>query len=151
MGEVVRMVPAAFEHREQWARLRAMLWDEPSTDEHQADIVRQLKEPARFCCFVARRDAGDIVGFAEASLRQDYVNGCATSPVAFLEGLFVRADHRRRGIATMLCAEVASWGKSLGCTEFASDALLDNHDGHRFHAALGFAETERVVYFNRAI
>jgi hypothetical protein len=33
----------------------------------------------------------------------------------------------------------------LGCTEFASDVLL--HAGQREHAALGFEEAERVVYF----
>jgi aminoglycoside 6'-N-acetyltransferase I len=35
----------------------------------------------------------------------------------------------------------------MGCTELASDALLDNQASHAMHEALGFAETERVVYF----
>ena len=37
--------------------------------------------------FVALLSGREPVGFAEASLRHDYVNGCETSRVAFLEGI----------------------------------------------------------------
>jgi aminoglycoside 6'-N-acetyltransferase I len=30
-------------------------------------------------------------------LRRDYVNGCSSSPVGFLEGLYVHPTFRRRG------------------------------------------------------
>jgi aminoglycoside 6'-N-acetyltransferase I len=40
---------------------------------------------------------------------------------------------------------------SMGCSEFASDTLLDNVESHKFHAALGFQETERVVYFRKIL
>jgi aminoglycoside 6'-N-acetyltransferase I len=42
---------------------------------------------------------------------------------------------------------VADWGRAQGCSEFASDAELENVDSHAMHRALGFVETERVVYF----
>jgi aminoglycoside 6'-N-acetyltransferase I len=35
--------------------------------------------------------------------------------------------------------------------ELASDALLDNNGSHAMHEALGFTETERVVYFRKAL
>nr|WP_241823604.1 GNAT family N-acetyltransferase [Sphingomonas sp. Sph1(2015)] len=46
-----------------------------------------------------------------------------------------------------LVAAVADWGRAQGCSEFASDAELENVDSHAMHRALGFVETERVVYF----
>ena len=88
---------------------------------------------------------------AEASLRHDYVNGCDSSPVLFLEGLYVRPAHRQRGIARALCDAVASWGRAQGCSEFGSDARTDNALGQRVHRALGFEETGRVVYYRRPL
>jgi aminoglycoside 6'-N-acetyltransferase I len=32
-----------------------------------------------------------------------------------------------------------------------AEALIDNHESHALHRALGFAETERVVFFRRAL
>lgn len=136
------VTPAAPEHRERWRALLAALWGDEAGD--PADL------PEGNGNFVALVDAR-VIGFAEAAIRHDYVNGCDTSPVAFLEGLFVDPDHRRRGVARALVAAVAEWGRAEGCTEFASDAELDNLDSHAMHRALGFAETERVVYFRREL
>jgi aminoglycoside 6'-N-acetyltransferase I len=91
------------------------------------------------------------VGVVHAALRHDYVNGTSTSPVGFLEGLFVLPAYRRRGIAGSLVDMCQVWAAEHGCRELASDALLDNEDSHRFHLSLGFEETERVVYFRRNI
>ena len=50
-----------------------------------------------------------------------------------------------------LVEEVVQWAHRQGLREFASDALLHNTDAHAVHRALGFEETERVVYFRRAL
>ena len=70
-----------------------------------------------------------------------------TSPVVFLEGIYVLPADRRSGSARLLCGAIAAWGKSAGCSELASDAPLDNHVSHSFRAALGFEETQRVMFF----
>ena len=54
-------------------------------------------------------------------------------------------------MARALCAAVETWAKGAGCTEFASDAEIANTVSHRMHLALGFAETERVVYFRKLL
>jgi aminoglycoside 6'-N-acetyltransferase I len=41
--------------------------------------------------------------------------------------------------------------RDQGCREFASDALLDNSGSLAAHAACGFEETERVVYFRKRL
>ena len=101
--------------------------------------------------FLVRDDAGAVIAMAEATLRRDYVNGCSTSPVAFLEGIYVRPAWRRQGAARLLCRAVEAWGKEQGCREFASDALLDNAVSHRMHQALGFEERERVVCYCKTL
>jgi aminoglycoside 6'-N-acetyltransferase I len=146
----MRIVQANSAHLDQWAHLRAALWDWMSVEEHRADAAETYcsgKEDK--VAFVALTDAGDLTGFAEASLRNDYVNGCETSPVAFLEGIIVAPEHRTTGIARALVDRVADWGRAHRCSEFASDALLGNVDSHRFHEAIGFEEAERVVCFRR--
>jgi aminoglycoside 6'-N-acetyltransferase I len=112
----------------------------------RGEMERMLAEPTRFRAFLAFAN-GRACGFAEASIRSDYVDGCETSPVVFLEGVYVEESERRRGFARALCAAVAAWGRDRGCTEFASNALLDNTASHAMHRALGFEETERVVFF----
>lgn len=147
---MIAIVQAGPEHLDGWAALRHALWDELSVDEHRSEAAEQLSEPERLLNLIAL-DGGKVVGFAEAALRHDYVNGCETSPVVFLEGIYVAEAARGQGIARRLCDAVAEWGRAQGCSEFASDALSDDLDSHAFHRAAGFAETERVVYFRREL
>jgi aminoglycoside 6'-N-acetyltransferase I len=122
-----------------------------SAREHERDIRNAFFDQAKAtAAFVAIMD-GELVGFAEASLRYDYVNGCETSPVAFLEGIYVDPAHRRQGVAKALSASVEKWGKSKGCVEFASDTSLDNIASQHLHEALGFEETQRVVFYRKRI
>lgn len=147
---MIAIVQTGPEHLDGWAALRHALWDDLSAGEHRAEAEEQLSEPERLLNLVAL--AGDkVVGFAEAALRRDYVNGCETSPVVFLEGIYVDAEARGQGVARQLCDAIAAWGRGRGCSEFASDALADDVDSHAFHRAAGFAETERVVYFRREL
>jgi aminoglycoside 6'-N-acetyltransferase I len=146
----MRIERAADDHLEALVRLRAELWPDHSYEHHRAELA-QFRADDNTVAFLAIDSAGHVVGFAEATLRHDYVNGCETSPVLFLEGIYVRAENRRAGVAQALCQAVAAWGREAGCTEFASDALIDNLASHAFHAALGFVETERVVYFRKLL
>ncbi|OLP57246.1 hypothetical protein BJF92_06895 [Rhizobium rhizosphaerae] len=134
-----------------WCHLRLGLWSGDGRDAHGEAIARMLADREKgagrtaFLAFVE----GAACAFIELSLRQDYVNGCDTSPVAFIEGISVAEDFRRRGLAKALIEAACDWARSRGCTEIASDAALSNHTSHRMHLASGFEETERVVYFRR--
>ncbi len=133
------------DHNE-WLPLRVALWPDSAADnDHDKRTLLSASERYRVLTFVDEN--GNALGFAEASVRTDYVNGTHSSPVAFLEGLYVRPANRGQGIARQLVAGVQEWAEAMGCTELASDALLDNQGSHAMHKALGFAETERVVYF----
>ena len=89
------------------------------------------------------------LGFIEVSTRSDYVNGTSSSPVGFVEGFFVTPAARRQGVARVLLQAGEEWARQRGCREMASDVLVDNATGHAAHRALGFEETDRVVYFRK--
>lgn len=133
-----------------WLVLRAALWPQCTHDEHRAEMAAGCAQPERFVAFLARAD-GEAAGFAEASIRRDYVNGTDSSPVGYLEGLYVAPAFRRRGVARALVAAVADWSAAAGCRELASDTGLANTASQAMHGALGFEETERVVYFRRRL
>ncbi|MFL6427339.1 MAG: aminoglycoside 6'-N-acetyltransferase [Acidobacteriaceae bacterium] len=130
-----------------WQRMRQALWPELVEEENRRETEAMLTDDSRFFVRIAVETEGNPAGFAEASLRRDYVNGCATSPVVFLEGIYVEPHVRRQGAAHALVSAVEAWARQMGCSELGSDALLDNDDSHAMHRRLGFAETERVVYF----
>lgn len=134
-----------------WASLRHQLWPHLSLEGHRAEITDALAQPEKLVAFLCVSATGNAIGLAEASVRSDYVNGCETSPVAFLEGIVVDPSFRRQGVAASLVAAVTDWAKDEGLSELASDAEIHNTVSHAMHAALGFEETQRVVYFRKAL
>ncbi|HET6395407.1 MAG TPA: aminoglycoside 6'-N-acetyltransferase [Pseudoxanthomonas sp.] len=132
-----------------WASMRHALWPEAGADALAAEADALLAAPDA-AAFVADA-AGAVVGMAEASLRRDHVNGTESSPVGFLEAWYVAPGWRGRGVGRALLAAVEAWARARGCAELASDALLDNAASHAAHAACGFEETERVVYFRKRV
>lgn len=144
----MQIAPAARADLPDWTAMRQELWPDEDLGDAEAEAI--LAQP-ELLALIARSDAGEAIGFAEAAIRHDYVNGCGTSPVLFLEGIYVAPGHRGHGVARALVDQAGQWGRAFGCSEFASDALLESSDSHAFHAAIGFAETERVVYFRRVL
>ena len=130
--------------------LRLALWQAPR-EEHLAEMALMAANPQRFAAFVASADNEETLGLAEAAIRTDYVNGAQSSPVGFLEGLYVVPHARRKGVARALVAEVSQWARASGCSELASDAALANAASQAVHRALGFEETERVVFFRKQL
>jgi aminoglycoside 6'-N-acetyltransferase I len=132
------------------AELRLALWPGEPLAVRRSEAEANLAHGDRMATLVAL-DGDRHVGFAEVSLRQDYVNGCVTSPVAFLEGIYVRPEHRGRGVGRALVIAAEQWARVQNCLELGSDALLDNQLSHRFHRCAGFEETERVIYFRKRL
>lgn len=133
-----------------WAGLRTALWPEDDAVSHAAEIRDSLVRDD-MVAFLAIDGQDRVQGFAEATLRHDYVNGTESSPVGFLEGWYVAPEARGTGAGRALVAAVEQWTRERGCSELASDALLDNEASHRAHVACGFGETERVVYFRKRL
>lgn len=91
------------------------------------------------------------VGFAQCQLRYDYVEGTKTSPVGYLEGIFVKEGCRNKGYAKELLAACEAWAKAQGCQEFASDCEIDNVGSLEFHKAMNFTEANRIICFSKKL
>ena len=130
------------------AQLAAKMWDHPV--EELAEEFKALAENPEAALFAAVAK-NEIIGFAQCQLRHDYVEGCSTSPVGYLEGIFVEERCRRQGVARALLHACEEWARSKGCTEFASDCELTNIVSQNFHRAVGFEEANRLVAYVRKI
>jgi aminoglycoside 6'-N-acetyltransferase I len=134
---------------DEWARMRACLWSSLDFNGHKADVANQLgKDHHR--AYLALADDGRTQGFAELSIRE-YANGCTATPVPFLEGIWVEPEARRAGVGGALLSHISAVLRDEGYAELCSDAEIDNITSHQAHAAWGFAETKRVVYFRKPL
>jgi aminoglycoside 6'-N-acetyltransferase I len=127
-----------------WLAMRAQLWPQTSAEEHAREAEALLVDPAKYGVALAMEDA-QATGFIELSVRTDYVNGCDTSPVAFIEALWTDPAARGHGVARALVDYALQWARTRKLTELACDTPLENTQSQQVHAALGFEETGRVV------
>ena len=142
---IQRIRPARSEDKGSWLRLRCLLWPHCSDQKHELEISQVLGSDG--VAFLAEDDQGNVIGFAEVSLRRDHVDGASISPVPYLEGWFVEASFRKQGIGRSLIGEVERWAVARGFTELASDAELENVLSIQLHRQLGFSEIDRNVTF----
>ena len=131
------------------ADLALMLWPSHDAAELREEFAELLKSEEA-ACFLAC-EAGVPVGFAQCQLRHDYVEGTQTSPVGYLEGIFVRPEFRHYGLAKQLLGACENWAREKGCTEFASDCELGNDASLNFHLSMGFTEVNRIVCFTKTL
>ena len=132
-----------------WVEMRLAIWPGCSPRWHAADIGEKLRDPEAWG-FIAETASGRPAGFAELAIRK-YANGCESSPVPFLEGIWVAPQFRRLGVARRLIAHIEAFVTARGFTEIGSDARIENTISHAAHARWGFSETERVVYFRKVL
>jgi aminoglycoside 6'-N-acetyltransferase I len=128
-----------------WAAMGLELWPDNTVTNLREDFASTLYNP-RYAAFLCR-DGGEPVGFINLSLRSDYVEGTSTSPVGYVEGIYVREAFRHRGIARLLLHHGEQWAKAQGCTQMASDCELTNTVSAIFHNSTGFTEANRIVCF----
>lgn len=131
------------------AALAAQLWEghTPSELEHGFE---ELAENSDAACFIKYVD-NQPVGFAQCQLKRDYVEGTHSSPVGYLEGIFVLEDYRKKGYARELLGACEKWALNKKCTEFASDCEMENEVSLQFHLAMGFEVANRIICFKKSI
>ena len=129
--------------------LASRLWPHHTPEEMEAECreIMGNEEAAFFLAFLNET----AVGFAQCQLRHDYVEGTSSSPVGYLEGIYVEDSARNRGIAGKLLAACENWAGQMGCREFASDCELDNGESLAFHLRMGFEEAGRIICFTKKL
>jgi len=142
--------PVAAADADAWYAMRDALWPDEGDTYHRAEIRDFLDGKLRMplAVLVAVDDSDRPIGFVELNIRP-YAEDCLTDRVAFLEGWYVVPYARRQGVGRALIRAAEEWGRAQGCTEFASDALLDNHASAAAHLALGFTESAQIRCFKK--
>lgn len=131
------------------AELALLLWPEHTREDLEQEMREVIADDNAVLFLYYAQDTP--VGFAQGQLRQDYVEGTDSSPVGYLEGIYVRDGYKRRGIASALLDACEKWAAERGCTEFGSDCVLGNTDSIAFHLASGFVEANRLVCFAKEL
>lgn len=129
------------------AAMALEIWDSDDRDELEKEFTAMM-DYGDATCFI-KEVKGEAVGFANVALRHDYVEGCETSPVAYLEAIYISKAHRLKGYAKDLVRRCEAWAKERGVREFASDCLLENMESLHFHLAIGFTEVARTISFKK--
>ena len=131
------------------AELSIELWpdsDLPEMTAHYEELfLRNLGT-----CFLLQNESG-YFGFIELSIRNDYVEGAESLPVAYIEGIYVKEKYRHKGLASQLLRQAEDWGRKQGCKQICSDTELENNPGIEFHTSSGFNEVARIVCFAKEI
>lgn len=136
------IVPVTKANEQAWAELCVALWPEITKEDMLAErTVGNL--PNEFLYLIN----DEAVAFISLSLRYDYVEGTDSSPVGYLEGIYVKPEFRGKGIGRALIEFTKEWAIAKGCTELASDCELENKDSKIFHRKMGFKEANRLICF----
>ena len=140
------IVKVTKENQNIWAELCVSLWPN-----HTAESFIQERNNNNYqneFLFMVKDEAA---AFISLSLRNDYVEGTKTSPVGYLEGIYVKPKFRNQGIAKELVEYAKKWFAKKGCSELASDCLIENEVSRKFHNRIGFKEVNTIVCFTMKI
>ncbi len=132
----------------EWFRLRKLLWEGSSDEEHKAEMRDIYEHTETQFVIVAETEDAKLVGFLEASIRP-FVEDCHSDHVGYLEGWYVEPKFRRYGIGRKLVRGAENWARSKGCREMASDAEIGNDLSLKAHQNLGYEETSRLVHLRK--
>ena len=130
-------------------RLALELWPDNAADKMYYDLGKIMMSGESV--FFLAYDGENAVGHAQCQLRHDYVEGTDTSPVGYLEGIYVKEEFRQRGYASRLLKACEDWAREAGCMEFASKCQLHDEAGLAYHLNLGFREANRIICFSKIL
>lgn len=134
---------------ERWQTLRRKLWEHTTEEENRDFFDDFLTDKDKLLIVVAESEQSELAGFLEAGIRQDYVEGCDTARVGYIEGWFVEADFRRQRVGRQLVEFAENWAREQGCEEMASDCDLGNDISLNAHLGVGYTEVGRSIHFKK--
>lgn len=129
--------------------LALQLWPDNEFAELQQDFAELMRSGSHYVCAAVVKE--QYIGFIHMSLRSDYVEGSQSSPVGYIEGIYVMEQYRQQGISRKLVETGEAWAAAHGCSELASDTELGNVLSQQVHQKLGFREAAKIVAFIKPI
>lgn len=146
---MINIVKSSNVNLEELTKMAIDLWPDNDYNELKEEIISLMNGP-KDEFFLAKED-DEYIGFIHMSIRSDYVEGSDSSPVGFVEGIYVKFSHRNKNIARELFNRGVDWVKSKGCTQVGSDIEHDNYVSYDFHKKLGFEEVNKIICFIKDI
>ncbi len=130
-------------------KMALVMWTETEYIDMKKAYECYLENPNHLLCIFKLDE--EFVAFAHFSVRGDYVEGSSTSPVGYIDSIFVKQSMRRHKIAQEMVAYGEKWAKENGCKEMGSDATLSNSQSIGFHEDYGYKEVDRLICFIKEI
>lgn len=148
-GEQVYLLQNTTEEKAIWADFREKLYGDIDAEALAAELGSATFSTWMdvYLIWTAEEKA---IGFLELSER-NIVDGCETSPVAYLEGIYIVEAYRGKGLGQQLIEFCKQWTKDNGMSELATDSSWHDVTAQKFHARMGFEETERIVQFKMRV
>ena len=143
----VQIKKAYAESSEAIAIMAVKMWTSHTVEELAEGFAKAVNDPDSAVFIMT--DDNKAVGFAQCGLRHDYVEGTQSSPVGYLEGIFVEEPYRKQGCAKQLLARCEEWARGKGCSEFGRDCEINNEISRQFHLGAGFREANRIICFTK--
>jgi ribosomal protein S18 acetylase RimI-like enzyme/8-oxo-dGTP pyrophosphatase MutT (NUDIX family) len=131
-------------HREHTEALPGVL-RLPDPPEPELDDFSSVIANERRCYFAVAEEAGDVVGFVEASHHTPTHASDADRPWCRINNLAVRRDRRRRGIATALIRAAEDWARGKGYADVRLDVFEFNAGARALYERLGYATLSRQM------
>ncbi len=119
-------------------------------DEFHEKEMKQIFKSSDWFCYFLMNENNQILGLAELSSR-NIVDGCLSSPVAYLEGLYLKEKYQDMGLGRQAIEAIKIWCKEQGFTELCMDTELANVKAQKFFRTVGLQETYRIVQFHTRI
>lgn len=110
----------------------------------QALLCRNITEANRSSdkYLMVAEDAatGTLVGSLLAVCFGDFCEAC--DPVMVIENVVTRSDHRSRGVARAMFAEIEAWGKGKHAAYAILCSANHRYEAHKFYKAIGYDEVK---------
>lgn len=134
----------------EWVKMGLLFWPKHTEEKVRKEFKRILNSKKEKS-FIDADNNRSFLGFINISIRNDYVEGSATSPVGYIEGIYVKKEYREKGIAKLLLKEAEKWFVKKGLSEVGSDAEVNNIISQKFHKNVGFKKGEAIVHYIKRI
>ena len=142
---MARLVPIYRTDFTAWEQMRKAIYSSVD-DKLNRQEMENIFDSDEWSCQFIEEESGQKIGLVEVSAR-NIVDGCLSSPVAYLEGLYLKPKYRNQGIGKQVVQMIMRWCSENGFTELATDTELRNEKAQHFYMSLGFKETDRVVEY----
>ena len=142
---MVEIIRGSNENFEQLTELASALWPNTEKDLIKKDFVYTIGHLSHRV-LLAKLDE-EYIGFIHMSIRSGFVEGANTTPVGYVEGIYVKPDFRRKGVAKELYHAGLKWLKSKKCTEIGADIDINNDLCPDFYTGMGFKEVNRIISY----